>query len=120
MELLFSYGTLQLKSVQMANFGRELTGHADTLIGYQLDFIEMTDERVLAESGQSHHPIVRYTGRASDQVDGTVFELTPAELARADDYEVSDYRRVSAALLSGQVCWVYVAAGQEAKQAQEV
>ena len=34
--LLFSYGTLQDKDVQMANFGRELTGHEDALPGYAL------------------------------------------------------------------------------------
>jgi hypothetical protein len=32
--LLFSYGTLQKKNVQIANFGRELTGRADALPGY--------------------------------------------------------------------------------------
>jgi hypothetical protein len=32
--LLFSYGTLQISSVQVATFGRELTGRADWLPGY--------------------------------------------------------------------------------------
>ncbi len=34
MPLLFSYGTLQNKRVQIANFGRELTGREDALPGY--------------------------------------------------------------------------------------
>lgn len=113
MERLFSYGTLQLKSVQLANFGRELTGEPDTLTGYRLEQIRITDARVLAESGQTHHPILRHTGNPDDQVKGTVFELTPAELAHADDYEVSDYQRVSATLLSGKTCWIYAAAAEQ-------
>lgn len=32
--LLFSYGTLQHKDVQIATFGRELTGRKDSLLGY--------------------------------------------------------------------------------------
>jgi hypothetical protein len=32
--LLFSYGTLQYKDVQVATFGRELTGREDSLPGY--------------------------------------------------------------------------------------
>ena len=32
--LLFSYGTLQDKAVQLANFGRELVGQHDDMLGY--------------------------------------------------------------------------------------
>ena len=110
MELLFSYGTLQQKNVQLANFGRELKGVADVLPRYVVGEIEITDERVLRESGKSHHPILRFTDNAEDEVQGTVFELTPEELAQADDYEVDDYQRVSAQLKSGTICWIYAAA----------
>ena len=34
-ELLFSYGTLQLEAVQMATFGRKLTGTRDVLPGFE-------------------------------------------------------------------------------------
>ena len=34
-EFLFSYGTLQLEAVQMANFGRLLTGQRDVLEGFR-------------------------------------------------------------------------------------
>ena len=34
-ELLFSYGTLQLESVQLSTFGRALTGTADALPEYR-------------------------------------------------------------------------------------
>lgn len=61
--LLFSYGTLQDKAVQLANFGRELNGQADRMPGYRLDWVEITDPDVLATSGKSHHPIVSPAAR---------------------------------------------------------
>ena len=50
------------------------------------------------------------TGIPADEVAGQVFRITPAELAAADDYEVSDYKRVLAPLKSGKKAWVYVRA----------
>ncbi len=112
MPLLFSYGTLQQKEVQLANFGRELSGSKDTLQGYVVGEIEITDERVLRESGKAIHPILRFTGNAHDEVAGTVFEITDSELAQADDYEVDDYVRISARLKSGKTAWIYAAANK--------
>ena len=40
MELLFSYGTLQQENVQLANFGRRLTGVSDTLVNYKIGKIK--------------------------------------------------------------------------------
>ena len=37
-----------------------------------------------------------------------VFEITEAELAGADAYEVSDYKRILVRLKSGVEAWVYV------------
>ncbi|MCH8537352.1 MAG: gamma-glutamylcyclotransferase [Alkalimonas sp.] len=44
-----------------------------------------------------------------DEVVGTVFEITDAELAQADDYEVADYVRINATLKSSTECWIYAA-----------
>ncbi|MBU2115048.1 MAG: gamma-glutamylcyclotransferase [Gammaproteobacteria bacterium] len=112
MPKLFSYGTLQQKNVQLANFGRELSGHKDILQGYIVSEVEITDQRVLRESGKTFHPILRFTGNAQDEVAGTVFDLSDAELAQADDYEVDAYVRVTAVLKSGIECWIYTAAEQ--------
>lgn len=109
MPLLFSYGTLQQKQVQLANFGRELTGSKDILQGYVVGEIKITDERVLRESGKASHPILRFSGDLQDEVAGTVFEITDQELAQADDYEVDDYVRVAAILKSGKTAWIYAA-----------
>jgi len=108
MPLLFSYGTLQQESVQQSTFGRLLTGHADALVGYNQSLVRIEAAAILAASGLSHHPIVRFSGGTQDRVEGTVFEISDAELAQADAYEVSDYQRVLAPLASGTQAWVYV------------
>lgn len=108
MPLLFSYGTLQQQGVQQSTFGRLLTGSADALVGYSQSLLPIGDAEVLAASGLSHHPIVRFSGNPNDRVEGTVFEISDAELARADAYEVCDYQRVLATLASGVRAWVYV------------
>ncbi len=107
---LFSYGTLQDPAVQKANFGRELAGDPDSLPGYELSMVEITDPDVVAVSGAALHPIVRPTGRLEDAVEGTVFSISEAELAMADDYEVDDYTRIAVVLGSGTDAWVYVQA----------
>jgi hypothetical protein len=107
-QLLFSYGTLQLESVQLATFGRLLVGKADGLPGFEQSLVKIEDESVVATSGKTNHPIVRFTGRSSDIVYGTAFEVTERELQNADAYEVSAYKRISVTLLSGVRAWVYV------------
>ena len=109
MELLFSYGTLQQDGVQMAQFGRRLSGRADALPGWRTELVQITDPDVLAKSGKTHHPIVMPGGK-DDSVPGMVFEITSEELAAADAYEVADYKRVAAPLASGVTAWVYVKA----------
>jgi gamma-glutamylcyclotransferase (GGCT)/AIG2-like uncharacterized protein YtfP len=108
MENLFSYGTLQQENVQLSTFNRKLEGRADYITGYKLSMLEIKDPQVIAISGKTHHPIVEYSGNASDTVSGTVFKVSEAELLQADEYEVSDYKRVRAMLKSGGEAWVYV------------
>jgi hypothetical protein len=108
MPLLFSYGTLRDPAVQRANFGRELSGRSDSILGFRLDQVEITDPHVLSLSGLTHHPILVETGDPSDAVPGAVLTLTDEDLLRADDYEVDDYHRVEAPLASGDTAWVYV------------
>ena len=109
-ELLFSYGTLQLESVQRATFGRVLEGTRDELVGFRMGQLEIRDAAVVAASGKTHHPIVRATDNATDRVPGTVYRVSAAELAQADAYEVDDYVRVRVTLASGTSAWVYSAA----------
>ena len=108
MDYLFSYGTLQDKAVQIATFGRQVEGSPDALIGFRQDWVEITDPYVLKTSGKTHHPIVTQTDNPDDKVPGTVFALSPEDIARADEYEVDDYLRASVSLASGKTAWLYV------------
>jgi gamma-glutamylcyclotransferase (GGCT)/AIG2-like uncharacterized protein YtfP len=109
-ELLFSYGTLRQREVQLTTFGRELNGHDDAIVGYELDWVTITDPHVIATSGSDRHPILKPSDRPGAAVEGTVFTITEVELAAADEYEVDDYRRVLVPLRSGGQAWVYVVA----------
>jgi len=107
-ERLFSYGTLQLEAVQLSTFGRKLVGTPDELPGFAQSMMKIEDAAVVATSGKTHHPIVAFTGRESDAVAGTVFQITREELLNADKYEVAAYTRIAAVLRSGVRAWVYV------------
>ena len=106
---LFSYGTLQLERVQLSTFGRLLNGAADAMVGCRLEPVEITDPEVIAISGTNMHTNLALSDDPADEVAGTVFEITAAELAAADDYEVDDYERVSVRLRSGLEAFVYIA-----------
>jgi hypothetical protein len=108
MPLLFSYGTLQQDNVQLSTFGRLLQGHPDQLVGFEQSLLVIDDPHVVATSGKTHHVIVKHNGREDSRVNGTVFEITDADLANADRYEVSEYKRIATTLASGRQAWVYV------------
>ena len=61
---------------------------SELLVGYDLDYVTITDPHVIAASGSDRHPILRPTDRPG--ADGTVSTISEAELAAADDY-----RRIS-------------------------
>lgn len=110
MEKLFSYGTLQLEKVQLDTFGRILIGKPDTLSRYKIDKIKISDEEVLASSGIQYHPILKFSGEESDEVQGIIFEVSIEELRQADIYEEKNYKRILEQFKSGQKAWVYIAA----------
>ena len=107
-ERLFSYGTLQLEAVQLATFGRRLTGTPDALSGFEIADLIIEDPAVIAISGKSRHTIARFSDRASDTIAGMVFAVTAEEIHRADEYEVAPCRRLEVVLQSGTRAWVYV------------
>jgi hypothetical protein len=105
---LFSYGTLQFERVQLDTFGRILIGNKDLLIKYKLSEIKITDPDVIKSSGTDMHPILEFTGKENDIVEGTLFELTDKELLDADSYEVDDYKRSELVFASGESAFVYL------------
>ncbi len=109
MPLLFSYGTLQEENVQLVTFGRLLQGTKDELIGFEPSLVRIEDPKVVAALGRTHHANVTFKGRDDSRVNGTVFEITEAELIAADRYEQSaKYKRIATILASGKEAWVYV------------
>lgn len=107
-ESLFSYGTLQSESVQLATFGRQLDGQPDALVGYSVVMIEIEDQDFVVTSGTPRHRNLRFTGVQSDIVEGTRLSLTKSELDLADSYEPSNYERIQVQLRSGATAWVYI------------
>ena len=109
MPLLFSYGTLRQPEVQRELFGEVVASSPDTLHGWVEREVVISDPEVVRLSGSAVHPaLVRGEGQP---IAGAVLELTDAQLAAADAYEVSDYARAEVTLASGRATFVYVWAG---------
>jgi Gamma-glutamyl cyclotransferase, AIG2-like len=97
--LLFSYGRLQRKDVQIATFGRELTGRQDFLPGYI---------RTITDAEGWLYFNIEPSATSEDSVSGTLFEITEQELASADKYgKDRKYHRIGVTLRSGVQAWAY-------------
>jgi gamma-glutamylcyclotransferase (GGCT)/AIG2-like uncharacterized protein YtfP len=118
-EQLFSYGTLQREQVQLKTFGRRLFGDADSLIGYRLVMITVTDEEFVKKNGAVQRNVV-FTGHDSDVVEGVRLSLTKEELDQADAYEPAGYERVQVQLRSGAKAWCYTSKTQPEEVSQRI
>jgi gamma-glutamylcyclotransferase (GGCT)/AIG2-like uncharacterized protein YtfP len=111
MPWLFSYGTLQDKAVQLAQFGRQLDGGPDALLGFTRGQVAVDDDEGRA-AGLTHYENAVPSAQATDRIEGVALEVTDDELLRADDYEApAGYTRHEVTLASGTRAWVYIAAG---------
>ena len=109
MALLFSYGTLQQEDVQLSTFGRKLDGEKDLLVGYEPSLVRIADPAVAERLKRTHHDNVKATGDDWSTVQGTVFDVTDEEIARADAFEAQyNYKRIHVPLASGKEAWCYV------------
>lgn len=106
-ENLFSYGTLQKNEVQLELFGRLLHGTKDVLKGYKIASIEIKDETFLAKGEDKYQKTLVPSKDKEDIIEGTVFEISEAELLLADSYEPDNYQRVKIRLKSGKDAWIY-------------
>jgi gamma-glutamylcyclotransferase (GGCT)/AIG2-like uncharacterized protein YtfP len=104
---VFSYGTLRQPNVQTALYGREIPTIEDSLPGYQLHWVTITDPDVIRTSGSDRHPILK-RGKPEDSVVGARLELNESELDQTDGYEVDDYERREVVLSSGITAWAYL------------
>jgi hypothetical protein len=115
-QFIFSYGTLQDPVVQEAVFGRRLVSLPDELPWFMLDRVRIVDPGVIAKSGKEEHPILRRSSAAGASVLGSALAIEPEDVAKADAYEVADYRRIAVTLASGRNAFVYVAAEDASPQ----
>src|SRR5205085_2245515 len=79
----------------------------DELVGFEQSSMTINDPQFIATSGMANHSIVRFNGKHDSRVAGTVFGVSDAELAQADQYEPAGYKRILATLSSGKQAWVY-------------
>ncbi|MEZ4810216.1 MAG: gamma-glutamylcyclotransferase family protein [Allomuricauda sp.] len=98
MDHLFTYGTLQDLQVQEYVFGRLLHGQIDSLPGFKR----------LENAVYGKYALVVYTDNAEDVVPGKVYEVSEADLRKADVYETNAYKREKFRLQSGIYAWVYL------------
>ncbi|MCI9844754.1 gamma-glutamylcyclotransferase family protein [Flavobacterium pectinovorum] len=103
MEQIFSYGTLQSKEIQMQVFNKLLTGTPDQLTGYKLKDLQIEEE-----FGIENYFVATPSENPSDAVDGIVYSISSADLAKADQFESNAYKRVQIILKSGVVAWIYI------------
>lgn len=103
MESLFTYGTLQDRTIQKAVFGKLLTGKTDSLPGYEKFQLKIPDSR----SGSSY-PALRISENKESKVHGTVYLIDEKDLILADGYEGYSYVRKKLKLDSGIEAWTYV------------
>ena len=102
-QYLFTYGTLTQESVQKKLFNRVLDGAKDELVGFSLSEIKIPRNKV-----QSIYPVIEYTGRSENKVEGMLYKVSKEEISIADDYEGLFYKRQKVTLQSGKECWAYV------------
>ena len=110
MPYLFSYGTLQQKSVQINTFGRLLEGSPDNLVGFIVDNLKIQDEEETRQIRREFYPIAKYTGSFHKRIPGTIYEAKEEDFNRTDHYEGDQYERILTILESGRRAWVYVEA----------
>lgn len=102
MQKLFAYGTLQEEEIQQDLFGRILEGISETLVGYELNEIQIEEEFGLVQ-----YPVIMETGNSNDTITGVLYDVTMKELHQADLYEGKHYKRIEVHLQSNQNVWAY-------------
>jgi hypothetical protein len=105
---LFSYGTLRQPEVQRAVFGRLLDGDHDSLTGFRIDHVTITDPAVIDASGSEVHLILRRDPVVTAPIIGSVLAIEAADLPAVDAYEGDTYARIEVVLGSGRKAFVYV------------
>ena len=79
------------------------------MVGFVPGQVPIRDPEAAREAGRSAYDNVIPTSAPTDRVAGVAFEVTEAELRRADQYESpAGYERITTVLGSGRAAWVYL------------
>ena len=97
MELLFIYGTLLNKEIQLKVTGHYYHGIDDIIDGYKKSEIRIENH---------YYPLI--IPSINQNTKGRVIELSQKELKQIDTYEGPEYKRVRTLLQSGKETWVYI------------
>nr|WP_294787385.1 gamma-glutamylcyclotransferase family protein [uncultured Flavobacterium sp.] len=102
MELLFSYGTIRSKQIQMQIFNKVLVGSPDQILGFKLKSLQIEEE-----FGMADYVVAVPSENLEDVIHGAVFEISNSELLKVDQFESISYKRVQVKLQSGRTAWIY-------------
>jgi len=94
--LLFIYGTLLNKNIQIKLLGKIIKGDPDTFNNHKITEIIIEEEK---------YPNIYFS--INSEVNGMVIRVTKEELSIIDKYETNTYKRVKIVLVSGNKAWVY-------------
>jgi hypothetical protein len=107
--IIFSYGTLRQPEVQRAVFGRLLDGDPDSLTGFRIDHVAITDPAAIGASGSEVHLTLRRDPAVTAPIIGSALAIEAADLPAVDAYEGDTYARIEVVLGSGRTAFVYAA-----------
>ncbi|RED23750.1 gamma-glutamylcyclotransferase (GGCT)/AIG2-like uncharacterized protein YtfP [Flavobacterium cutihirudinis] len=102
MELLFSYGTLRSKQIQMQIFNKVLSGTPDQILGYKLKSLQIEEE-----FGMADYVVAIPSENLTENIHGVAFEISNTDLLKVDQFESNSYKRVQVKLKSGRTAWIY-------------
>jgi gamma-glutamylcyclotransferase (GGCT)/AIG2-like uncharacterized protein YtfP len=100
MILLFSYGTLRDKEVQLEEFGVnfEIESDIEEISGYDMSEINI--------DGNFYNILVE--GKNESTIKGSIVHIPDDMIHLVDDYEGKPYKRISVKTISGRDCMIYV------------
>lgn len=106
--LLFSYGSLNSKELQLQHYGRIVHGSADILSGYTLYDTKINQYSTSTIKEIIPIKIARKSAEKSAQIEGMVLEITGEELVKTDKLVASDSKRVLVTTDTGTEAWLYI------------
>ena len=104
---LFSYGAFTQEHVHKEVYERRLSGRLDSLPGYRLKLIGVSEHT--AGTLRIEQQPAAVPGDADDIIAGMRYEISEAELAAVEEINRELFDKEWVKLASGEEAWVFVA-----------